>query len=252
MENSSKAKDFRARAREALSGNWLTVVLATFVASIFGATVGVGRGGVSPFQVIGNISNYINKDGVTNEYNMNGYLDPYDDQTVTLLAGVFTITFVIALIFALVAILLGAVVSIGLCQYNMRIIDHERLDIGILFSNFNIWTKAVWLAVRRGIFVFLWTLLFIIPGVIKFYSYAMSFFIMAENPEISAGEAMDVSQKMMRGNKWRLFCLGLSFIGWDFLNLFTLGIGSLWLTPYKNAAAAAFYDEISRQPVDMI
>ncbi len=252
MDNQSKAKDFRARAREALSGNWMTVVLATFIASIFGATVGVGRGGVSPVQLVSNFGNYFGNDGGTNDYNIEGYLDSYDDQMVTLLAGVLTISFVIALIFAFIAIFLGAVVSIGLCQYNMRLIDHENLDLGILFSNFNIWTKAVWLTVRRGIFVFLWTLLFIIPGVIKFYSYAMSFFIMAENPEISAGEAMDVSQKMMKGNKWRLFCLGLSFIGWDFLNLFTLGIGSLWLTPYKNAATAAFYDEISRQPVDMM
>ena len=74
----------------------------------------------------------------------------------------------------------------------------------------------------------------------------MSNFIMAENPEMSAKEAMEVSMEMMRGNKWRLFCLELSFIGWGILCLFTLGIGYLWLNPYINASLAAFYDDVSR------
>ena len=66
---------------------------------------------------------------------------------------------------------------------------------------------------------------------------------------MSAKEAMEVSMQMMKGNKWRLFCLQLSFIGWAILCVLTLGIGYLWLNPYMNAAIAAFYDEVSREEV---
>lgn len=69
---------------------------------------------------------------------------------------------------------------------------------------------------------------------------------MSENPEISAKEAMEMSMKMMDGNKFRLFCLRLSFIGWMLLGILTFGIGFLWIIPYMNAATAAFYDEVSR------
>ena len=68
---------------------------------------------------------------------------------------------------------------------------------------------------------------------------------MAENPELTAREACDKSKEMMDGNRMRLFCLTFSFIGWAFLNLFTLGIGSLWLNPYVEVSRAAFYREIS-------
>lgn len=77
------------------------------------------------------------------------------------------------------------------------------------------------------------------------YSYAMTEYILAENPEISANEAITMSKQMMDGNKWRLFCLDFSFIGWDILCGLTLGIGYLWLTPYKQAARAIFYREVS-------
>ena len=73
----------------------------------------------------------------------------------------------------------------------------------------------------------------------------MTEYILAENPELSASEAISRSKQMMDGNKWRLFCLQFSFIGWSILCAFTLGIGNLWLTPYKQAARAAFYREVS-------
>ena len=96
-----------------------------------------------------------------------------------------------------------------------------------------------------NLYIFLWTLLFIIPGIIASYSYSMTHYIMAENPEYGVNEAIAASKEMMRGNRWRLFCLRFSFIGWSILCIFTLGIGYLWLNPYMEAANAAFYKEIS-------
>ena len=97
------------------------------------------------------------------------------------------------------------------------------------------------------LFTFLWTLLFIIPGIIKAFSYAMSPYILEENPELSANEAIDRSRAMMKGHKFDLFWLYLSFIGWGFLCIFTLGIGLLWLMPYMQTAEAAFYEDVKAE-----
>ena len=130
---------------------------------------------------------------------------------------------------------------------DFRSIARDRLEGAFenLFAYFSYWKTTVVARVLRGICVLLWFLVFIIPGIMASFSYAMTEYILAENPELSASEAITLSKQMMDGNKWRLFCLDLSFIGWDILCGFTLGIGYLWLTPYKQTARAAFYREVS-------
>ena len=103
------------------------------------------------------------------------------------------------------------------------------------------------MSLLNGIFIFLWTLLFIVPGIIKTYSYRLSYYILADNPSMSATEVRKRSIELMRGNKWRLFCLELSFIGWELLCILTLGILSFWVTPYYNAAIAEFYQSLLPQ-----
>lgn len=107
------------------------------------------------------------------------------------------------------------------------------------------WKTAAVAKLLQSVYVLLWSLLLIIPGIIATYSYAMTEFILAEHPDLTASEAIAQSKEMMSGNRWRLFCLHFSFIGWDILSSLTLGIGNLWLRPYKQAANAAFYREIS-------
>ncbi len=102
----------------------------------------------------------------------------------------------------------------------------------------------VWGMLLMYILVFLWSLLFLIPGIIKTYSYAMTPYILHENPDLTASEAIHRSRMMMKGHKFDLFWLQLSFIGWFFLSLFTCGIGFLWLQPYYYTAQAAFYEEV--------
>jgi|SRR5690625_2288142 len=93
----------------------------------------------------------------------------------------------------------------------------------------------------KMVFIFLWSLLFVIPGIIKTFSYAMTDYILVDNPDLTANEAIKESQKMMNGNKLRLFILHLSFIGWYLLSILTLGIGLVFLIPYIKAAETAFY-----------
>lgn len=97
----------------------------------------------------------------------------------------------------------------------------------------------------RGLYTFLWTLLLIIPGIIKSYEYQMIPYILAENTHVTMEEAFALSKKMMYGNKWKSFVLDLSFIGWNILNAITFGIlGILYVNPYKAQTEAALYDAI--------
>lgn len=97
------------------------------------------------------------------------------------------------------------------------------------------------------IFTALWTLLFIIPGIIKSYAYSMTFFICKDNPDMDASDAIAASKEMMKGHKWELFCLNFSFIGWYILCILTLGILSFWVGPFVQAANAEFYENLKNK-----
>jgi len=95
--------------------------------------------------------------------------------------------------------------------------------------------------------VFLWTLLFVIPGLVMSFAYAMTPYILEEHPELDAWEASNRSREMMRGHKWQLFCLYLSFLGWFLLCILSLGIGFFWLSPFMQASEAAFYNDLKAE-----
>ena len=96
------------------------------------------------------------------------------------------------------------------------------------------------------VFEFLWTLLFIVPGIVKHYEYKMIPYLLTENPEMTRKEAFAESKRLMKGNKWKAFVLDLSFIGWDILSLLTCGIlGIFYVNPYKNATEAALYEALT-------
>ncbi len=97
---------------------------------------------------------------------------------------------------------------------------------------------------RVFIFTFLWTLLLVIPGIIKALGYSMSIFIMRDNPQLSASEAMSLSARMMKGHKWELLWLQISFTGWILLSLMTAGIALVYCTPYIYMSYAAFYERL--------
>ena len=141
--------------------------------------------------------------------------------------------------------ILGGTINLGCTQYLLDQYDGKELACKTLFSKFDRFAQGFLQRFLRNLYIALWSLLFIVPGIVKIYSYAMTPYIMAEHPEMTANEAITASRQLMDGHKGELFCLHLSFIGWQFLNLFTMGIGSLWLNPYMQATEAAFYRHIT-------
>ena len=152
---------------------------------------------------------------------------------------------------SVVAVAVGGAFSLSFSMIALRVIKDETVKVEMLFDGFRLYVKSLLLYLIIGIFVFLWSLLLIVPGIVKAYSYSLSYYILAENKEISANDARKRSEELMYGNRWRLFCLDFSFIGWILLSLLTLGILLFWIIPYMEAAHAAFYrDLVFQTPTD--
>ncbi|MFI3313941.1 MAG: DUF975 family protein [Eubacteriales bacterium] len=138
------------------------------------------------------------------------------------------------------------ILVLGSAIVYLNLIKGVAPDIKMLFEGF---TKEHWLNVfllnfMVGIYLLLWSCLFIIPGYIKGLSYSMATYIMAENRDIKYSDAINQSKAMMEGHKMELFKLQLSFIGWALLTIVTAGIAILYVSPYMNAAMAYFYQEL--------
>ena len=154
---------------------------------------------------------------------------------------------IFAIVTGLVLFVLGSVIEVGYSKFNLDLVDRRKeAKIETMFGYFSFWKTTAVSRLLQSVYILLWSLLFIIPGIMAAYSYSMTGYIPAENPNMTADEAIARSKQMMDGNRWRLFCLQISFIGWSILSsLLTFGIGDLWLTPYRQAASAAFYREVS-------
>lgn len=146
------------------------------------------------------------------------------------------------------AILLYGPMTYGLAKFMLLITRSEgkKTDLATLFNGFtDDFGGTLCLGLLQSVYIFLWSLLFFIPGIIKKYSYAMAQFIKVDHPEYSATECITASRKMMQGHKWKLFCLQLSFIGWAIVGSLCFGVGTLWVQAYVQAATAAFYEELN-------
>ncbi len=144
----------------------------------------------------------------------------------------------------LLSIILGGPIALGVAGYFIKLIRNEGPIIEDLFGGFKFFSKAFVLNIIITVFTILWTLLLIIPGIIAYLRYSMAYFIMTDNPQLSAFEALNQSKHMMTGCKGKLFRLWLSFFGWFILGIITLGIGFLWVLPYYNTAKAKFYQDL--------
>lgn len=120
----------------------------------------------------------------------------------------------------------------------------EVVRIENLFDGFKDYARVFLTNLLQSIYIVLWTLLLIIPGIIKSIAYSQTFFVLKDNPELKNNAAIERSMAMMEGHKMEYFCLTLSFIGWILLSILTLGIGLLWVTPYMSTAMAHFYEYV--------
>ena len=146
--------------------------------------------------------------------------------------------------------LLFSFVTFGLIQAYRDLLDEGHTEVGTLFQFKEMFGKGIVLSLLSSLYIFLWLLLLIVPGIIKSFSYAMSAYLMNREPELSPNEALKQSEVLMRGHRLDLFVLIFSFFGWALLGVLSCGIGLLFLYPYMNTAIIAFFDDIYEQRLD--
>ena len=204
--------ELRAQARERLEGQWGTFVLMTFLFYVI--------------QVLLQIPGYIGS-----------LLEILSPENVLASLSFSNISNILSL--------LALPLSWGLTVSLLRNHREESVDLENLFDGFRggRYTRVFCALFLVNLFTILWTLLLIIPGIMKAFSYALTPYILLDEPELTARQAITRSCEIMEGRRWKLFCLSLSFIGWGILCILTFGIGFLWLAPYMNASIAAFYED---------
>lgn len=150
-------------------------------------------------------------------------------------------------IWGLISFILAGPIAVGLANFFLKLVRKEEVTFNDLFSGFKNFLNAFLLKLLSNIFIFLWSLLLIIPGIIAAYRYSMAYYIMNDKPDVKPMDAIKKSKEMMVGHKGRLFILILSFIGWGILGIITLGIGFLWIIPYYRLTIANFYEDLNEK-----
>jgi uncharacterized membrane protein len=144
----------------------------------------------------------------------------------------------------ILSLLISGPMIVGLSIFSLAISRNQNPQFSQLFDGFKKFGVSLGAYLLYLIFVLLWTILLIIPGIIAALSYSMTFFIIAEDDSIGPLEAIKKSKQMMYGYKWKIFCFYLRFLGWALLCILTVGIGFLWFVPYISVSFAKFYDDL--------
>lgn len=176
-------------------------------------------------------------------------VDPSEmDETMELGAAVVgTIATVMAVVGMAISLFVGNAADVGLAHYFILNTD-SKPSFADAFYGFKVkYLRNIGTLLLVGIKLALWSLLLVVPGIIKSFEYAIIPYILADDPEISSKEAFRKAKEMMMGNKWRLFKLNLSFFGWFVLCVVTCGLGTPFLLPYVSAANAEFYAELKNK-----
>ena len=223
------AKTYREMAWQALKGIWGIAIVVALVAGLLSGTSGGIR-----------VNLNVNSNEITD------LPQAFEVMQDVMSSPAFVTAASISSLLSLVGFIIGGPIQVGYARFCLKITDAKRpLEFKDLFSGFDVFGEAFLLNLRITLRILGWTLLFIIPGIIAGYRYSQAFYIMAENPGLGSGECIERSKAMMQGNKWKLFCLQLSFIGWFFLTVITLGIAGLWMSPYMAVAETFFYRDVN-------
>ncbi len=139
-------------------------------------------------------------------------------------------------------ILVGGPLTYGLYRVMIGVVNGKKVDFNDMLTGFTeAFGNSLVLYLLQTIFIALWTLLFVVPGIVKSYSYAMAMYIQQDDPQKEARVCINESMQMMNGYKWQLFCLDFSFLGWYLLGALCLGVGVLFVAPYHQMARTNFY-----------
>lgn len=135
-------------------------------------------------------------------------------------------------------------ISLGHTMFCNKLVRGIPASATDTFDGFSLFGKSLWLSIVQSFFIWAWSLLLVIPGLVATFSYAMAPYILADESHLSATDAISKSKAIMKGHRMDLFILELSFLGWGLLSVLTFGVLHIWLAPYMTATYAAFYNDL--------
>lgn len=226
-----KAKDFRFYAREALKGRWIKAGGVGLLAALLGASIDMSGSAGSFGSSAQNSSNLAEQFG--------GFSGSSAGSAVSaVFLAVFLGVALVFLVWAIVMLVIGGATTLGFAKYNLNLVDDKDPKLKDIFSQYDRLGTGFGMQFFRMLFITLWSLLLVIPGIIATYSYSMTAYILCENPQMTAREAIRKSKELMKGNRWRLFCLEISFIGWELLAVLAIVLVTVMFMPTMFVMAA--------------
>lgn len=246
-------KELKKRGKTAFMANYwkcvlIGILLATFVAGAAVSTGRTARNGMkekdgSDTSAVSEIRNTISEEQIREAMQ-----DPEVRRAVReVLVAIGTTLFTVWLVCTCLRLLVFNPIEVGCRGFFARNTENPA-DVDEVKTGFHPYGRTVGAMFLRDLFLFLWGLLFVVPGLIKRYSYRMVPYILADDPTISGRDAITLSRKMMNGHKWKTFVLDLSFIGWDLLSILTVGLlGVFYVNPYQFSTGAELYQTLKKQ-----
>ena len=251
-----KRKELKKSAKEVFKKNYWKMVLVSLILSLVCGGVGGSAGGsASESFTTEDASAYEEEsiyydDTYIEEYDSNEVVVEDDGPSVAMIAGIIVGVLIIFLVVIVISFLLAAFIinplEVGVRRFFVKSYEGDVLIREVAYGYDHSYKNVVRVMFFRDLYTFLWTLLLIIPGIVKFYEYRMIPYIIGNQPDISKEDAFKLSKEMMTGQKWKAFVLDLSFIGWNILSIFTLGMLSVfYVSPYANLTFAGLYRKLS-------
>lgn len=241
--------DLKMNAKTAFKRNYWTCVAVTLIVGFLTGTLFVGSGGGAQGSMEVQYNNPYSYDTYSAySYGNTESVFPNGSIFAVLLSGM---VLVIALFAVVYSIFVGNVVKVGGCRYYMENREHQTKASKVFygFQNGNYW-NVVKTLFFQGLFIFLWSLVLIVPGIIKSYSYLLVPYILSENPQMDRRRVLQLSEQMMKGHRMEAFVLELSFFGWILLSGLTCGVlGIFYVNPYMDATLAEFYVAIRTESI---
>ncbi len=216
------AYTFRRIARESLKGRWAKAIVAGIIAVWLGA-FSVTIPALCEYVAVVSALMFI----------------------LEFVPGYFYILLTLVIAISIFYFFAGGVIRLGHISFNLALLDRRRLHYSILTSHINLWWKMICARMAVLFLTLMGLVFFIVPGIIIHYSCAMTPYIIEQKPDYTISQSIMASFRIMTGHRWQLFALRLSFLGWNLLGMLTLGIGFLFIIPYKTLAETVFYNEIS-------
>lgn len=223
--------ELKSRGKQAFRANYWQSVAVSFVMAIFaGGTASAASNRVQ---------------STTSEVTVEGAgVSP--EQAAFLAAVVLGVIFTVGIVGSIVHALLANPIEVGGRRFFEKNANDPTTQFNTMFEGFQDYGRVLVTMLIRDVFILLWTLLLIIPGAMKAYSYRLVPYLVKDRPELSPMEVLAESEALMRGNRWRAFVMDLSFLGWLLLGVVTLNLGNIfWTNPYMNATDAALYQELT-------